>query len=109
MDIQKVSLSLPTLEELAAILREPLKDNYQDAQVSVLQCPDLRQAPFYYLTTEGLSSSKRYTDVSRQLNLFPHPQLDNKWSIIDLAKAIEIEAEKGGLLGASARPFYIVG
>lgn len=108
MDIQKVSLSPPTLEELAGVLQAPLKDNYEDAHVSVVQCPDLRQAPFH-LATEGLSGNERCADVGGQPNLFPRPQLDNRWSMTDLAKAMDMESGKGGLLGAGAGPFHIVG
>lgn len=108
MDIQKISLSPPTLEELASVLQAPLKENYQDAHVSVVQCPDLRQAPFH-LATEGLSGNERCADVGGQPNLFPRPRLDSKWSMADLAKGMDMDPGKGGLLGAGAGPFHIVG
>ncbi|KAH7235029.1 uncharacterized protein BKA55DRAFT_579813 [Fusarium redolens] len=108
MRIEKFPLSPPSLEEVAAKLQAPLAANYEHSTVSVVSCPDLRQAP-YYLATEGLSGDERIADVGGQPNLFPRPKMDCVWSMTELAEAMEMDPAKGGLLGAGAGPHHIVG
>ncbi|KAI8931490.1 hypothetical protein NX059_011156 [Plenodomus lindquistii] len=108
MHVQKYPLSPPSLEELAKVLKEPLSANYQDATVSVVQCPDLREAPFR-LATKGLSGEEKISDVGGQPNLFPVPRLETIWSLTDLAKAMEMKGDGGSLIGAGAGPFHRVG
>ncbi|KAM5355063.1 hypothetical protein ACJ41O_001709 [Fusarium nematophilum] len=108
MHTQKFSLSPPSLAELAEILRAPLSTNYEHSTVSVVPCPDLREAPFH-LATQGLSGDEKIADVGGQPNLFPRPRLDNIWSMTELAKAMEMSPEKGSLIGAGAGPFHVIG
>lgn len=108
MDIQSVALSPPSLNELVETLKSPLAANYESAAVSVVDCPDLRQAPFH-LATEGISGDEKVADIGGQPNLFPQPQLDRKWSMADIARGIDMSPAKGGFLGAGAGPFHIVG
>lgn len=108
MHVQKFPLSPPSLHELAEKLRTPLKANYEQATVEVVQCPDLRQAPFH-LATQGISGDEKIADVGGQPNLFPRPRLDCHWSLTDIASAMDMSAEKGGLLGAGAGPFLVLG
>ncbi|KAK7180516.1 hypothetical protein DPSP01_006102 [Paraphaeosphaeria sporulosa] len=108
MQTQKVPLSPPTLREIAVALQFPLAANYSHSTVDVVQCPDLRKAPFY-LATAGLSGAEKISDVGGQPNLFPTPRLDCKWNLLDIARAMEMAPHGGGLLGAGAGPFHIVG
>lgn len=108
MDIQKVPLSPPSLEELVDVIRGPLEANYEHAQVSVVPCPDLRQAPFN-LATEGICGEEKFADVGSERNFFPRPQLENKWSMIDIARGMDMKPEKGGLLGAGGGPSHVLG
>lgn len=108
MQSEKFPLSPPGLDELAAKLQGPLADNYEHSTVSVVSCPDLREAPFR-LATEGLSGDEKVSDVGGQPNLFPRPRLDAIWSMTDIANAMEMSPEKGGLIGAGAGPFHVVG
>lgn len=108
MQTQKVSLSPPPLEKIAEALREPLASNYAHSTVDVVTCPDLRGAPFH-LATAGLSGNEKISDVGGQPNLFPTPRLDSKWNLLDIARAMEMESHAGGVLGAGAGPFHVVG
>ncbi|KAJ4251489.1 hypothetical protein NW762_011475 [Fusarium torreyae] len=108
MHTQKYPLSPPSLDELAEKLKAPLAANYEHSTVSVVSCPDLREAPFH-LATEGLSGDEKIADVGGQPNLFPRPRLDTIWSMTELAKAMDMGPAKGGLLGAGAGPHHVIG
>ncbi|KAF9774228.1 hypothetical protein IL306_007797 [Fusarium sp. DS 682] len=108
MRVEKYPLSPPSLEELADKLKPALAANYEHSTVSVVISPDLREAPFH-LATEGLSGNEKIADVGGQPNLFPRPKMDCVWSMTELAKAMEMDPAKGGLLGAGAGPHHVVG
>lgn len=55
---------------------------------------------------------ERIADVGGQPKLPPPrggPPLDNIWSMPDIAKSMEINSEKGSLIGAGAGPFHVFG
>ncbi|KAL6704858.1 hypothetical protein ACN47E_007541 [Coniothyrium glycines] len=108
MKAEKFLLSPPSLEEIAEALRAPLAANYEHSSISVERCPDLREPPFH-LATKGLSGDEKISDVGGQANLFPAPRLENRWSMEDIATAMEMDLEVGSLFGAGAGPFYEVG
>jgi hypothetical protein len=105
--VQKVLLSPPTLEELVEPFIAGLSSNFQDVSVSVVNCPDLRQAPFN-IAAPGLSGSPKIADIGGPPNLAPVPKLDRKYSFLDMAKLMEMGSQ-GALLGAAAGPFHILG
>ncbi|EME45780.1 hypothetical protein DOTSEDRAFT_71461 [Dothistroma septosporum NZE10] len=102
------SLSPPALEELVNVLAPALDANFEMAKVSVEPCPDLRKAP-YYLATEGISGEERVADIGGQPNLFPEPRLECKYSLVSIAKEMQMSSERGQLLGAGAGPFHDIG
>lgn len=101
-------LSPPSLEELANRLSAPLAANFEQSAVQVVECPDLREAPFN-LATQGLCGDEKIADVGGQPNLFPVPRLDAIWSFPDIIRAMDMNPEKGSLIGAGAGPFHHVG
>lgn len=105
--VQKVPLSPPTLEELVEPLTSGLSSNFEHVSVSIVTCPDLRQAPFN-LAAPGLSGNPRIADIGGPPNLAPTPKLDRKYSFLEMAKLMEM-GSYGSLLGASAGPFHILG
>jgi hypothetical protein len=105
--VEKIDLSPPSLEELVDPVRSALSSNFQDVSVSVVGCPDLREAPFS-LAAQGLSGNPRIGDVGGPSNLAPLPKLDRKYSFLEMAKLMEM-GSKGALLGASAGPFHVLG
>lgn len=108
MQTEKFPLSPPGLEELAELLKAPLAANFEHSSVSVVQCPDFRNAPFH-LATQGLSGEEKAADVGGQPNLFPRPRLDTIWNMSDIAKAMEMTSGRGSLIGAGAGPFHQIG
>jgi hypothetical protein len=108
MRTERYPLSPPGLEELAKVLEAPLAANYEHIAISVVECPDLRAAPFNLATT-GLSGNEKISDVGGQSNLFPSPRLDTIWSMKELAQAMEMDPDKGSIIGAGAGPFHQVG
>lgn len=108
MKTDKFPLSPPTLDELARILAPALKENYKLSSIDVVQCPDLRKAPFE-LATEGLCGNERIADVGGQPNLFPKPRLECKFSLPAIAEAMEMDPKGGSLIGAGAGPFHVIG
>ncbi|KAK4624372.1 Ester hydrolase C11orf54 [Fulvia fulva] len=108
MNTTQHQLSPPALEELVTILTPALEANFEKARVSVEPCPDLRKAP-YYLATEGLSGEECVADIGGQPNLFPEPRLECKYSLISIAKEMQMSGERGQLLGAGAGPFHDIG
>lgn len=105
---ERLHLNPPSLSELVQCISSGLKQNFKDVSVTVEQCPDLRELPFY-LAAAGLSGHTRIADVGGQPNLSPTPKLDKKYSILDIARAVNIPKERGFLLGAGAGPFHVVG
>ncbi|KAK6439916.1 hypothetical protein LTR95_003871 [Oleoguttula sp. CCFEE 5521] len=104
----KHTLNPPPLEDIATKLQSALANNYRHSSVTVTECPDLRLPPFH-LATQGLSGNECIADVGGQANLFPKPRLECKYSLLDVAKAMEMGPEGGSLIGAGAGPFHVVG
>ncbi|OQD81303.1 hypothetical protein PENANT_c028G11198 [Penicillium antarcticum] len=98
----------PPLDDLATVIERSLLSNFATASASVVQCPDLREAPFN-LAGSGLSGNARIGDVGGQQHLFPQPVLDAKYSVLSLAKDMEMSPTRGFILGAGAAPFQDIG
>ncbi|OXB78223.1 UNVERIFIED_CONTAM: hypothetical protein H355_006166 [Colinus virginianus] len=62
--VEKFAFHVPSLEELAGVLQKGLKENFADAQVSVVDCPDLTQEPFNFPAKGNLAFSTS-ADVSK--------------------------------------------
>ncbi|KAL4816995.1 hypothetical protein BDW67DRAFT_190675 [Aspergillus spinulosporus] len=108
MSVTASARNPPPLSELAPIIAKALQQNFAHASASVTQCPDLRNPPFG-LAAPGLSGNPRIADVGGQANLFPSPNFDAKYSLLSLARDMEMAAERGFLLGAGAAPFQDIG
>lgn len=98
----------PPLEDLAAVIGKSLQSNFRSATASVEQCPDLRQPPFK-LAAPGISGNSCVADIGGQSNLFPSPNFDAKYSLLELAKDMQMSPSGGFLLGAGAAPFQDLG
>lgn len=104
----KLQLSPPSLEDVAQTLAKALPLNYATSSATVVECPDLRQAPFN-VACQGLSGAETAADIGGQANLFPKPRTNKTYSLIDCAKVMELSPEKGAIIGAGAGPFHIHG
>ncbi|KAL4734349.1 hypothetical protein BDV11DRAFT_212900 [Aspergillus similis] len=108
MSVTTSARNPPPLSELAPIIARALQQNFAHASASVTQCPNLRNPPFG-LAAAGLSGNPRIADVGGQANLFPSPNFDAKYSLLSLARDMEMSADKGFILGAGAAPFQDIG
>ena len=95
----------PPLEELAGLIEKCLQSNFASATATIVQCPDLSQAPFN-LAAPGLSGNPSIADIGGQPNLFPVPNFDAKYSLLSLAQDMQMSPSQGFLLGAGAAPFH---
>lgn len=98
----------PPLEELATVIQRSLQSNFAHATAQVEQCPDLRQSPFH-LAAPGLSGNPCIADIGGQPNLFPRPNLNAKYSLLELARDMQMSPVQGFILGAGAAPFQDIG
>ncbi|XP_033228223.1 ester hydrolase C11orf54 homolog [Belonocnema kinseyi] len=62
MNITRVPLYVPCLEELKAVLKEDLSKNYAEVSVEVVDCPDLMKLPFS-LAASGLEGNPEILDM----------------------------------------------
>lgn len=104
MEVQTLSLSPPPLFELAQVLRAPLISNYEKVKIDVVQCPDLRKPPFL-LGTRGLSGEEKISEVGGPANAY-NLNLDTVWSMVEIAKSMDMSPAKGGLIGAAGGPMH---
>ncbi|KAJ5923462.1 hypothetical protein N7454_008707 [Penicillium verhagenii] len=98
----------PPMGELATIIQKSLESNFTTATARVVECPDLRQPPFN-LAAAGLSGNPCIADIGGQPNLFPTPNLNAKYSLLSLAKDMQMSPSGGSLIGAGAAPFQDLG
>ncbi|XP_042718570.1 ester hydrolase C11orf54 homolog [Lagopus leucura] len=103
---QKFALHVPSLEELAGVLQKGLKENFADAQVSVVDCPDLTQEPFNF-PAKGMCGKPRITEVGGVPYLVPLAQTDKVYDLNTVAKDIELPG--AFFLGAGAVSSRAVG
>lgn len=108
MEVTRHPLSPPSLEEIAGVLASALPSNYLASSTTVVDCPDLRNAPFN-LAFEGLTGSETVADIGGQANLFPQPRPDKQYSLVDCAKRMGMSSEQGSIHGAGAGPAQVHG
>ncbi|KAI0212199.1 Ester hydrolase C11orf54, partial [Lamellibrachia satsuma] len=105
--VQKAALYYPPLEEVAGVLQDGLRENFANATVSVVDCPDLKQEPFM-LAASGLCGCSRVADVGGAQNLSPTPKKDK---IYDINRLAQLAGMPPGsfVFGAGAGPWHVVG
>lgn len=108
MNVTKHPRNNPPLEELSDVIQKSLESNFANVTTSVVQCPDLRQPPCN-LAAPGLSGKPCIADIGGQPNLFPTPNFNAKYSLLSLAKNMQMSPTEGFLLGAGAAPFHDIG
>lgn len=100
--LRKYSTHQPSLDELASLFGEKLKDYFEHVEVSVVDCPDLTKAPFG-LVGKGLCSeslSNKVIDVGGEKFLVPLPRLDKPaYDMVAIAKESGF-TERAHLVGA---------
>ncbi|KAL1471724.1 hypothetical protein MTO96_023551 [Rhipicephalus appendiculatus] len=90
-----ISSTVPSLEDVAKVLNDGLKSTFEHVEVSVVDCPDLKEKPFM-LASEGICGKPCLADVGGVPYLVPIVQKD-KTFLTHL------------VIGAGAGPFNVVG
>uniref|UniRef100_A0A8V0XZ83 C11orf54 homolog n=1 Tax=Gallus gallus TaxID=9031 RepID=A0A8V0XZ83_CHICK len=104
--VEKFAFHVPSLEELAGVLQKGLKENFADAQVSVVDCPDLTQEPFNF-PAKGICGKPRIADVGGVPYLIPLAQKEKVYDLNTVAKDIELPG--AFILGAGAASSRVLG
>jgi len=108
LPVERLHLHPPAISELVSCIESGMKKNFKDSSVTIEQCPDLRQPPFN-LAASGLCGGTRVADIGGQANLVPVPKRNKQYSILDIAKLMQMPKERGFLFGAGAGPFHVLG
>lgn len=103
---EKVQLHTPGLEELCNVLQSGLNNNFSEAHVSVVECPDLTGEPFRF-PVKGLCGKPRITDVGGVPYLVPLVQKHKEYDMNAVSK--EVELPGAFILGAGAVSSRVVG
>ncbi|KAL7983254.1 hypothetical protein Chor_000130 [Crotalus horridus] len=83
--VEKFAFHTPTLEEVADVLQNGLKENFADVQASVVDCPDMTQEPFCF-PVKGICGKPRIADVGGVPYLLPLVQKDKFVPIVQAEK-----------------------
>lgn len=73
MPVDFKPLHIPQLDELANAVTKGLQTNYKESSCTVVDCPDLTQAP-YGLASRGICGKSRLADVGGVPYLIPLAQ-----------------------------------
>lgn len=104
--VEKHALFTPNLEEVAEVLKDGLQSCFKDVDVTVVDCPDLREKPFM-LAAEGICGNPRLADVGGVPYLLPVAQTDKIYKLNDIVA--QVEMPEGFVTGAGAGPHHVVG
>lgn len=104
--VQKHPLHRPSLDEVAKVLNDGLKSTFEHVEVSVVDCPNLKDKPFT-LASEGICGKPRLADVGGVPYLVPIVQKDKIYNLGTVMKQAEVP--DGLAIGAGAGPFHTVG
>lgn len=104
--VQKHPLHFPSLDDVAKVLNDGLKGTFEHVEVSVVDCPDLKEKPFM-LASEGICGKPCLADVGGVPYLVPIVQKDKIYSLEQVVKQTNISDAL--VIGAGAGPFNVVG
>ncbi|KAG8451805.1 hypothetical protein GDO86_003850 [Hymenochirus boettgeri] len=98
-ETEKCVLLVPSLVEISSVLKSKLQKNFAEVSVTVIECPDLSQAPFDF-PVKGLCGKPRIADVGGVPYLVPVPRLHKVYNVNTVTKNIDLPGAY--ILGAGA-------
>lgn len=104
--VDKIPTHVPSVEDVTQVLKEGLAKNFTNLDVSVVDCPNLTQPPFY-LSSEGICGNARLADIGGPPFLLPLVQRDKIFKFKDIAEYCELP--NAFMIGAGAGPAHIIG
>ncbi|XP_072744735.1 ester hydrolase C11orf54 homolog [Anoplolepis gracilipes] len=87
VDMSEIDLFIPERRTLANSLQAGLRENFAEATVEWVDCPDLTQAPFN-LAAPGLCGDAVLLEMGGMSQLFPRPQVMCQYYFKDVLKEI---------------------
>ncbi|XP_050447606.1 ester hydrolase C11orf54 homolog [Cataglyphis hispanica] len=73
IEMTRTKMFVPEGEELAKHLQDGLRQNFEEATVEWVDCPDLTQEPFNF-TAPGLCGDEMLLEIGGMSQLFPRPR-----------------------------------
>uniref|UniRef100_A0A915IUI6 DUF1907 domain-containing protein n=1 Tax=Romanomermis culicivorax TaxID=13658 RepID=A0A915IUI6_ROMCU len=86
-------------------LKQKLRENFANVNVTIVDCPDLTQSPFG-LKARGICGSQRIVDVGGPGNLFPVIK-KTTYKLDEICKTAELESCLA--IGPGAGPVHLLG
>lgn len=105
-NILKKELDCPKLEDVQKALLKGLKINFSEANVDIVDCPDLTAEPFC-LASKGIGGATAVVEVGGPPYLLPNVDKEKVYDIKDIVKAIGMKP--CFVMGAGAGPWPFVG
>ncbi|CRK96432.1 CLUMA_CG009848, isoform A [Clunio marinus] len=104
---EEKELFVPEMETLCSVIETGLKSNFSDVSVSVVDCPNLSQAPFH-LASSGLGGDATLVEFGSPVYLLPLVNKSKIYDIVELLRNISsYESKEFFTCGAGAGPFPI--
>ena len=103
LDIVKKQLHVPSLNEIKDVLQEGLAKNFDDAQVEIVDCPDLTAEPFT-LAAPGLNGNTTLLEIGGPSYLLPSVQRNKLYDVKQLLNHLEYSKDSL-VIGAGAGPW----
>jgi len=104
--VEKKTLHVPELEEVAEVFRSYLPTNFAEVQVEVVDAPDLTAKPFQ-LAAKGLNGNPKVLEIGGTQYLLPLVTKEKLYDLKDVAKLAGLEP--AFIIGAGAGPFPYIG
>ncbi|XP_058798060.1 ester hydrolase C11orf54 homolog [Phymastichus coffea] len=101
--VLKRELHIPTLDEVKNVFITALKENFAEAEVEVVDCPDLTEEPFT-LASQGLGGRLNIVEVGGPPYLLPKVNKTKVYDIQPLLKQFKY-GDRAFIAGAGAGPW----
>ncbi|XP_023246177.1 ester hydrolase C11orf54 homolog [Copidosoma floridanum] len=105
--IEKRELHVPSLDEVKNVFIDALRENFAEAEIEVVDCPDLTQEPFT-LSAPGLGGRVNILEIGGPPFLLPTVQRDKVYDIQSLLKDLKY-GDRAFVAGAGAGPWPYLG
>lgn len=97
-----------TIFEFLSVLSGSLKTNFDDVDVTIVDCPDLTQAPFH-LAGSGLGGSSALLEIGGPPFLLPLVDRSKIYELVSICQKILPNASDILTVGAGAGPHPLIG
>ncbi|KAJ6633590.1 Ester hydrolase C11orf54 like [Pseudolycoriella hygida] len=104
LPLEEKLLFTPSLDEIRLFLLDGLKSNFSEVNVDVVECPDLREAP-YHLACEGLNGSAALCEVGGPPYLLPTVDREKIYDLREISRKILNSSDEIFSIGAGAGYF----